>query len=119
MKKVMSLGDFIDALAAIKDERLPLVCEDGRFLGTFGSYRGYYSDLALQPVKEAVSCGLVLTRAVECDGKTFQGYKGGDYKMDRYTRLWVSDYGDNEGIRPVLLVPCQEIVRVEVVNVED
>lgn len=58
------------------------------------SYRGYYSDLAFEPYRggrfKAISA---LTMARECLGKTFEGYKGGDYVMDENTPLWLACYG--------------------------
>lgn len=32
-------------------------------------------------------------------GKTFTGYKGGDFLMGRQTPLWVANYGGSEGFR--------------------
>ena len=38
-------------------------------------------------------------------GKTFQGWKGGDYKMHEYTTCWLAERGESngDGIGPVLL----------------
>jgi hypothetical protein len=57
------------------------------------SYRGYYEDLA-------VSCDdypyLVWEQIAEIDNwmKTFEGYKGGSFKMTLETAVWVAAYGD-------------------------
>lgn len=65
--------------------------------GGFHSYRGYYDHLAFdfslggQPktVKK------FLEECREADGDHFTGYKGGDFRMDRKTPVWVSQHGDN------------------------
>jgi hypothetical protein len=31
----------------------------------------------------------------EADGKTFTGYKGGDYHMDRSTPVWVANHNES------------------------
>jgi hypothetical protein len=67
------------------------------------SYRGYYSDLAFEPV-ENTTVGGMLTAARSAMGATYTGYKGGEYQMDEWTTCWLANYGDcGEGIGPVLL----------------
>lgn len=59
-----------------------------------GSYRGYYSDLALG-YQEYVDVYVkdVLASLKEALGKTYQGYKGGEFLMDEDTPVWVGTYG--------------------------
>lgn len=67
------------------------------------SYRGYYYDLAFEP-EENVTVGQMLGAAKGAMGKTFTGYKGGEFTMGDYTDCWLATYGDcGEGIGPVLL----------------
>ncbi len=67
------------------------------------SYRGYYEDLAFEP-KANVTVQHMLDCAKSALGKTFSGYKGGDYTMGEYTDVWLAKYGNiGEGIGPVLL----------------
>lgn len=68
------------------------------------SYRGYYSDLAFEPVRD-ISVGEMLTAARSALGTTFEGYKGGDNLMTESTECWISmhgESGDNK-IGPLLL----------------
>lgn len=60
------------------------------------SYRGYYDQLAFEPVSN-VTIGEMLNCAKQSLGKTFEGYKGGDYIMYEYTDVWISRYGWNDG----------------------
>jgi hypothetical protein len=65
---------------------------------TFDSYRGYYNQLALGHCEldyktNEITVEELLKRAVAADGKVFEGYKGGQYTMGPYTRLWVANYG--------------------------
>ena len=59
------------------------------------SYRGYYSDLAFdEVVAGTITVGDFLTECQKALGKTFTGYKGGEFLMDAQTPLWVAEYGD-------------------------
>ena len=62
--------------------------------GKVASYRGYYSDLAFRTNMEPVTVGDVLAELKSALGKTFEGYKGGDYLMTEGTPLWVSEHGE-------------------------
>lgn len=62
-------------------------------LGTPMSYRGYYSDLAFSPDTPRPAAD-VLADAEKALGRTFIGYKGGEFVMDKVTPVWVAEYGD-------------------------
>lgn len=56
------------------------------------SYRGDYYDLAFE-IRRDVRVADMLADARSALGKTFQGYKGGDYTMRESTPVWlVPDY---------------------------
>jgi hypothetical protein len=57
------------------------------------SYRGYYDELAFEPVADT-TVGAMLEAAREADCTEYQGYKGGDYIMDSGTPVWLAHYGD-------------------------
>lgn len=56
------------------------------------SYRGYYEDLAFSPV-EQTTVGAMLQAAKSALGRTFHGYKGGEYTMGEHTDCWLSEHG--------------------------
>jgi hypothetical protein len=102
----MSLGQLINALREVegntpdgktKEVRL----ENGLSFTDVGSYRGYYSDLAIEPAGEGeapitvLDLLVILNRAVRA---TFTGYKGGEYRMELHTPVWVSEYGSASGL---------------------
>lgn len=62
------------------------------------SYRGYYDELAFEPV-EKTTFGEMLAHAQFALGRTFQGYKGGDYTMHEGTPCWIASYGCSGGDR--------------------
>jgi len=94
----MTLGELIKFLEAHDPER---VCPIG--FAEPHSYRGYYDQLAFEPA-ENVTVGSMLACARDALDRTFTGYKGGDYKMDEWTDVWLAEYGHTgEGIGPVLL----------------
>lgn len=97
----MNLGQLINAVKGI----------DPDYTFDWGicnphSYRGFYECVAFErrwsPQTAAEMLG-VLTTTV---GRTFQGWKGGDYTMDEGVRVYLANQGDTgqpiEGIGLVL-----------------
>jgi len=67
------------------------------------SYRGYYDELAFEPA-ESITVGAMLKAAMSAAGATFQGYKGGDFRMNAKTRVWLAEWGNvGEEIEPEML----------------
>lgn len=58
------------------------------------SFRGYYEDVAFEPLENA-RLGDMLEHARDALGKTFTGYKGGEYTMKDYTDCWIASYGSS------------------------
>jgi hypothetical protein len=115
------LGEIILKLEAVKDKEKPLYIDlmDKRPKGV-NSWRGSYGELAIQTEGfgyyqgklkkdwggyqeyEDISIGKenpsvnewigVLNEAI---GKTFTGYKGGDYLMGKNTPVWLAEYGES------------------------
>ena len=83
----MNLGDLIIWLQAQDPQD---TVRHG--FGKPDSFRGYYGDVAFTPV-ENTTFGEMLDHAQSALGKTFHGYKGGDYTMYEYTACWISEYG--------------------------
>lgn len=95
----VTLGGAIEILSRIpKNYKVFLDYLEDRSLGDEMSYRGYYSDLSFEPTAEITTVGKLLKQCENALGKTYQGYKGGDFLMDKDTPLWVSHYGNNSGI---------------------
>lgn len=83
----LTLGKLIDAL-----EGLPADAAVAD-LGEDHSYRGYYSDLAFEPeVAETTAGELARRLRRDCLGSVYEGYKGGEFRMDHTTPLWVAEY---------------------------
>ena len=72
----LDLGEVIAALEAQDPAKVLPV-------GFYGphSYRGYYHELAFEMCTN-VTVGEILAAARSAVGKTFEGWKGGDYTMD-------------------------------------
>ena len=96
----LTLGELIDALADV-DDQVPVVVDRGGGVGRLVSYRGYYADLAFVPIADEASTATVRTAIVGAVGATFEGYKGGDFLMDRDAPLWIAADGDVTGIAVV------------------
>ena len=84
----MNLGKLIQELEAMPSEGVV----------SFGfarpmSYRGYYNCLAFEPAVD-VTIGSMLEYARSANGAVYEGYKGGDYRMDTETDCYIADYGE-------------------------
>lgn len=60
---------------------------------------GQYKDYKTMSTKLPKKCTgqNLLDMLKECKGKTFTGYKGGDYLMGKNTPIWVASYGSSDG----------------------
>ena len=56
------------------------------------SYRGYYSELALEPTT-SISVGQLLSELESVLNTELTGYKGGEYKMHEYVDVYIAGYG--------------------------
>lgn len=83
----MTLGDLIKALEKADPERVVPFGFSGPH-----SYRGIYADLAFEPAFD-VTIAHMLQAARSALGKTFTGYKGGEFLMDEDTDCWIAEYG--------------------------
>ena len=96
----LTLGNMIEILRDQPKDRLV------RVSGTLypckaRSYRGYYSDLAFEITSDRITCEEFLKECDSALGKTFEGFKGGDFIMGKDTPLWISEYGVSSGIAVV------------------
>lgn len=83
----MDLGELIKWL-----EGQPSDAEVMDGFGSPHSDRGSYEDLAFEPVG-TTTIGEMLTHARSAMGKTFSGYKGGDFTMNEYTTVKIGHWG--------------------------
>jgi hypothetical protein len=61
--------------------------------GSPHSDRGAYENLAFEPF-ENTTIGEMLYHAESAVGKTFEGWKGGDFTMDLHTSVYIGEYGE-------------------------
>lgn len=83
----MTLGEVIKRLEALPQDA---VVKHG--FGNPHSDRGNYCNIAFTP-KENVTIASMLEQARLALGDTFEGYKGGYFKMDEYTDAFIGDWG--------------------------
>lgn len=119
--KRLSLGEFIDALKR-EDQGFSVRYDFGGLVPDLSpaSYRGYYEDLAVGFSDGDAPTVAELVAALESAiGKTFCGYKGGDYRMDRNTTLWVANHGESSDTAIVGLARCNWCSVVETAWIEE
>lgn len=62
------------------------------------SWRGDYYQLAVNPAK-SVTVGAMIKVLEDAVGETFEGYKGGEFVMGKYTDVYLDQYGRSDGNR--------------------
>jgi hypothetical protein len=94
----MTLGELINFLKQYPPEsKVPLGFDYPH------AYRGYCDQLAFEPV-ENTCVGTMLAAANRALNATFEGYKGGEYKMEEWVECRLAAYGcSGESIGPILL----------------
>jgi hypothetical protein len=83
----MTLGKLVDKLSNLPPDMMVNGFESPH------SYRGYYHDLAFEPLDETITVERALEIARSCMGEIFEGYKGGEYQMGRKTPIWIALHG--------------------------
>lgn len=98
MSERLNLGQFIEVLEKRPSDQGVMFDFGGCVPTGWDSYRGYYDDLALGFSGEYGANGLTLAQLIDnskrCIGKDFTGWKGGEYAMDAYSRIWVANPGN-------------------------
>lgn len=90
---LMTLGSLRTGLSAFPPNT-PVVVDQGGSPAAIDSYRGYYERLALETEPAPRTTAQVVALLDSADGKTFHGYKGGEYAMDSTTFVHVAPYGE-------------------------
>lgn len=94
----MTLGDFHAELSSV-DPSTIVRTENFEALGEAHSYRGYYEEIAFEPASPGttVTAGELAQVVENAIGTVFTGWKGGDFRMDVDTPVWISSEGMNSG----------------------
>lgn len=105
----LTLGELISALEKV-DPNLRAVDRDtAKGVCNPHSYRGYYSDLSLEPSDEIKTVKHLLDELNSVFGHTLTGYKGGEFLMDDDTPLWISHYASSSN-KAIIAVEIQRDV---------
>lgn len=91
----VTLGEMLSAVGQAGDGLVVFRTEDGREWGAGDaiSYRGYYSDLAIEPESGATPTGDLMLTLMAVQDTELEGYKGGQYLMGSDTPVWLDGYG--------------------------
>jgi hypothetical protein len=99
----MTLGELIDVLEEIAakprgGERTVYFDWCQMRPGQFESYRGFYDHLALGiHADRYMIVGGMLAACKGAVGRVYMGWKGGEYRMDKDTPVWVANPGEATG----------------------
>lgn len=109
----LTLGELIDVLEKCEDKKVTVLVQcigepntELAICNVVNSYRGYYSDLAIEfynvqystKERDIVTVGDILKTLKDALHETFEGYKGGEYVMEEDTPLWLGYYGESSGL---------------------
>lgn len=115
----LTLGELILKLEPIvknqkSDDDEATVRYDFEYLfpTSIGSWRGSYDELALnfETEGEEMKVSEFLAMLKECIGKTFTGYKGGDFTMHKGTPIWVANYSHSGNTAVIDVVDNRYVV---------
>ena len=117
-KSIMTLGEIIDALRRKEPEQT--IAFDFVYFAPKGitSYRGYYDQLAIGYEQIETTVAEVLAMCNEAVGKTFTGYKGGDYVMGRETPVWVANRSESGSTAIVDIIDHGWRITIETAHIE-
>lgn len=124
-KNMVTLGELISMLKTFDRERSVFIgdVELGYEVTPIclSSYRGYYSDLQIEYAASApdVTVGELTAWLEEAIGKTYCGYKGGDFTMSKITPVWVDNCGSCRGVAVSEVVEIDGRVVIKTVSIED
>jgi hypothetical protein len=93
----LSLGELLDRVRGARPDIGVRFDFAGMAPGQVASYRGFYEHLAVEPIKDHVTVEVFRNSLQRALGATFEGYKGGTYRMHENTPVWVSFWGDSSG----------------------
>lgn len=94
----MYLIEIIAALDKAIEERGDRAVQWGFDPTSAHSWRGSYSELSFEPV-EGASLVEMRDALKAANGKTFGGWKGGDFTMHDYTEVYIDPRGESHGNR--------------------
>jgi hypothetical protein len=94
----LTLGCLIEELKKADQDLRVIENHTSKGVSSPHSYRGYYSDLALERSDEVNSVRDLLSKLLNVQDQELTGYKGGEFLMTDDTPLWISEYGNSSGI---------------------
>jgi len=135
------LCELINKLESVNQE-LPIVFDDSNFVPTsIGSWRGSYRELAIAyegggsfntdeieyedheyghtykqqdtDLQENPKVKDLLEMLKLCSGKSFTGYKGGNFEMGKTTPVWVANYGTSSGYKESEDIYTQAVIDIQ------
>lgn len=108
----ITLGALIRAIEDRQPKPDTWICFDfgGFYPDGVDSYRGYYEMLAIgyQSKRTESNClaATLLEDLYSAIGRTFHGYKGGEFRMHENTLMWAANYGECNSTAVIGLADC-------------
>lgn len=94
----VELEPLIDALKAVDlPPDAPVLWSDGAARSGLASWRGSYSELTICE-GGTQTLGELIADLEAAIGKTFEGYKGGDFTMSRHSLVYADPFGEYIGV---------------------
>lgn len=109
MSSPISLGDLIVLLKHREQDQEVRIAFGYFSPDGVHSYRGFYEQLAIGYSYESgkeVKVAELLKELQGAIGKTFHGYKGGEYVMTECTPVWCANHGEAPSVAIVGIADC-------------
>lgn len=118
MEEQLTLGELIAALKPLdKDKAVRFDFVHFKPHGIH-SYRGYYEQIALGYGHDHITVAQLLELCSGALGKTFEGYKGGEFVMHSGTPVWVANHNESGGTAVVAVRDDDWIVTLITESIE-
>jgi hypothetical protein len=117
----LTVGELILLLEQVNDKARKVSFDFGYFYPIgLDSWRGSYCELAFEYSNEgdAPTVEQVLNQLRSAIGKTYEGYKGGDFVMGKTTPLWVANCGDSNSTAVIGIRDFEWIVVIDTKYIE-
>lgn len=99
----LTISELIDKLEQFSSDDVLYTSNNVKLVGDYGSYRGYYEDVAFEYTEEnkwddpTFTVGEFLDTVRSAHRSTLHGYKGGEFYCGDDTVCWLSNYRESTG----------------------
>ncbi len=119
----LTIGQITNKLLSLEDQNAYLSFDwGGAYPKSITSSRGYYDELCIEysgNYEDSIFVKDFVKLCQEAIGKTYTGWKGGEYTMDENTPVWVACSGCTSNTKICDIVKSYGGYKIKTIEVED